>query len=107
MGCFDNSDLLSEININIVQKLMQLLQLKVPEIIYSSKFKKVNDATASPNTLTTEDTISLNLSTPAINAIPSNGRPITFNTKDNIIIPVPGIPAAPIADTRDIKIKIT
>jgi len=45
MECFDNSDLLSEININIVQKLMQLLQLKVPEIIYSSKFKKVNDAT--------------------------------------------------------------
>jgi hypothetical protein len=44
-NCFDNSDLLSEINMNIIEKIMQLLDLKIPEIIFSSQFEEINDAT--------------------------------------------------------------
>ncbi|MDR1761522.1 MAG: WbqC family protein [Bacteroidales bacterium] len=44
-NCFDNSNLLSEINMNIIKKIMQLLDLKMPEIILSSQFKEINDAT--------------------------------------------------------------
>lgn len=43
--CFNDSNILSEININIIRKLIQLLQLKTPEIIYSSQFQEVKDAT--------------------------------------------------------------
>jgi hypothetical protein len=44
-NCFDNSDLLSKINIKIIEKIMQLLDLKMPKIIFSSQFEKINDAT--------------------------------------------------------------
>ena len=42
---FKNCDLLSEININIGIKIMELLTLKVPQIIRSSQFQTVDDAT--------------------------------------------------------------
>jgi len=43
--CFDKSNLLSEINLNIIKEIMRLLDLKTPEIILSSQFEEVNDAT--------------------------------------------------------------
>ncbi|MDR2147652.1 MAG: WbqC family protein [Tannerella sp.] len=42
---FNESDLLSEINISIGIKIMELLTLNVPQIIRSSQFEAVDDAT--------------------------------------------------------------
>jgi len=42
---FNNSDLLSEINVSIIVHIMNLLELKTPQIIYSSQFQTTNDAT--------------------------------------------------------------
>jgi len=44
-ACFDKSDLLSEVNLNIIREIMRLLDLKIPEIILSSQFEEVNNAT--------------------------------------------------------------
>jgi hypothetical protein len=43
--CLNNSDLLPQINIGIVLELMKLLELEIPEILFSSQFDEVNDAT--------------------------------------------------------------
>ncbi len=45
IGSFENSNLLSEINISIVIKIMEILNLKIPQIIRSSHFQTINSAT--------------------------------------------------------------
>lgn len=42
---FDNSDLLSDINISIIKKLLLIMELKIPQIIYCSQFPEISDAT--------------------------------------------------------------
>jgi hypothetical protein len=42
---FESSDLLTEINLSIIKYIMQLLEIKMPEVFLSSQFKEVNDAT--------------------------------------------------------------
>lgn len=42
---FASSDLLSEINISIIKRIISFLQLKMPEIILSSQFQEVDDTT--------------------------------------------------------------
>jgi len=44
-NCFDNSNLLSQINIKIVIELMNLLELELPQIIFSSQFLEIDNAT--------------------------------------------------------------
>lgn len=42
---FSNSNKLTEINVSIIKRIMELLDLNLPEIILSSQFKEVGNAT--------------------------------------------------------------
>ena len=62
--------------------------------------------TASPVILMDVRPISTKRSTPKINPMPSKGKPMDYNTKDNIKTPAPGTPAVPIEAKVAVKTTI-
>ena len=66
----------------------------------------MQEIVASPDTLTAVLSISNNLSTPIIKAMPSTGNPTCCRTMANMINPTPGTPAVPIEASVAVIITI-